>query len=73
MPNRDRPREAGNPDTLVYFFIKKNIFGRPIAARPLNTPLASKPCSPRPKDCPGLGDPNTLKLRQKYITSVAFV
>ena len=28
----------------------------------MDTSVACGPDSPRPKDCPGLGDPNTLKL-----------
>ena len=28
----------------------------------MDTSVASRPHSPRPKDCSGLGDPNTLKL-----------
>ena len=35
---------------------------RPISVRVRDTSVACRPDSPRPKDCPGLGDPNTLKL-----------
>ena len=35
---------------------------RPTSERVIFTSVACGPDSPRPKDCPGLGDPNTLKL-----------
>ena len=61
VPNRARPREAENPDTLVNFDGFVDAFGRPNADRPPDAPVASEPYTPRPKDCTGLG-PNTLKL-----------
>ena len=36
---------------------------RPTSVRAIFTSVACGPDSPRPKDCPGLGDPNTLKIR----------
>ena len=59
-PNRARPREAGNLDTLVNFDGFVDAFGRPNAAWPPDTPVASEPYTLRLKDCTGLG-PNTLK------------
>ena len=59
-PNRARPREAKNPDTLVNFDGFVDAFGRPNAGAGPDAPVASEPYTPRPKDCTGLG-PNTLK------------
>ena len=59
-PNRARPREAENPDTLVNFDGFVDAFGRPIADTCPDASVASEPYTPRPKDCTGLG-PNTLK------------
>ena len=60
-PNRLRPGGGRIPNTNTILDDFVSGFDRPIAERLIFTSVASGPPSPRPKDCPGLGDPNTLK------------
>ena len=61
VPNRGRPRGGQNPDTATILADVHDAFGRSNAAQGILTPVACGPATPRPKDCPGLGDPNTFK------------
>ena len=45
-----------------FFFLFYHVLVAQLADRVIFTPVASGPHIPRPKDCPGLGYPNTLKL-----------
>ena len=61
LPNRDR-RGAGQipaPATIFKYFLAR--FGTQLADRAPDALVACGPHSTRPKDCPGLGYPNTLK------------
>ena len=64
-PNRLRPGGGQIPDTIEILDDFVSGFGHQLAEPPIFTSVASGPPSPRPKDCPGLGDPNTLKLAHK--------
>ena len=60
-PNRLRPGGGQIPDTIEILDDFVSGFGRQLTGRVIFTSVASGPPSLRPKDCPGLGYPNTLK------------
>ena len=56
-----RSRKGANPTVPSMSLIFFSRFGRQNDARAVLTSVACGLDSPRLKDCPGLGDPNTLK------------
>ena len=61
-PKWCRPGDGKNRHILQDFCFFSSHFLRPSTELHNFTPVASGPHIPRPKDCPGLGYPNTLKL-----------
>ena len=63
-----RPRDAGDPERakiylpLGLFEIFDDVLAAQVPRGSVFTSVASGPHTLRPKDCPGLGSPNTLKL-----------
>ena len=68
LPNRLRPGggQIPAPATILEHFLSR--FGSSSSDDIVFTRVACEPHSPRPKDCPGLGDPNTLKQTHVFFT-----
>ena len=58
LASRRRPNSSWSRDLWIF----SSHFCAQLADRGIFTPVACGLHYPRPKDCPGLGDPNTLKL-----------
>ena len=68
VPNRGRPGGGQNPDTNKDLDVFVDVLGRPSSDHDIFTPVACGPATPsRPKDYPGLGDPNSLKIERGLV------
>ena len=59
------PERAKSHRTLPANLKNHRVLAAELTTGSIDTSVASGPHSPRPKDCPGLGDPNTLKIMKK--------